>query len=103
MTDIAMILLKNTPKGMKLISASDINQEAFKPLKGNSPLAQRVQEIMDFLIVKAKMEFSHCYNRVTIADLFNALQKQYGEGFFDDCKLLPKTGNIPARILITRK
>jgi hypothetical protein len=99
----AMILLKNTPKGLKLITATDINQEKFKPMKSNDPMASRAREVMDFLIVKAKLQFSHRYNNVTITELFDALVKQYGDGFFDDCKILNRVGNIPARLLIVAK
>lgn len=94
---MAMIVLKNTPKGFKLIPVSEVNNGMGKPLCRSHPLGQRCQELIDFLIVEAKLRGIY---RTTIKDLFDLLVKKYGPGFFDDCKVLSSVGSTPARLLI---
>lgn len=94
---MAMIVLKNTPKGFKLIPVSEVRDGQGIKLSKSDPMALRCGEIMDFLIVEAKLRGIY---RTTIADLFGLLLKKFGDGFFDDCKVLPASGSNPARLLV---
>ncbi len=95
--EMAMIVLKNTPKGFKLMPVAEVKDGKGLMLRNGHPLARRAQELMDFLIVEAKL--NGIYN-TNIKTLFELLQKKYGAGFFDDCKVLSQTAEAPLRLLI---
>lgn len=95
--EMAMIVLKNTPKGFKLMPLSEVRDGMGKPLARNHPLNRRCNELMDFLIVEAKL--NRIYN-TNIKALFELLTKKYGEDFFPDCKVLSQTAGAPLRLLI---
>ncbi len=94
---MAMIVLKNTPKGFKLIPVSEVSDGMGKVLPAGHPLTRRVKDVMNMLMVEAKRQDIY---KTTIYELFGLITTRYGEGFFDDCKVLSTVGNTPARLLI---
>jgi hypothetical protein len=93
----ALIVLKQTPKGMSLLPLSEVNNGRGLRMMNSHPQSRRVGEIMDFLIVKAR-EFRG--QRVTLPQLWTALIKQYGNDFFPDVVLLDAVRETPARLLV---
>lgn len=94
---MAMIVLKNTPKGFKLIPVREVSGSKGLPIDRYHPLSQRVNEVIDFLIAEAKLRGLY---RTSIKDLFGAITTKYGPDFFPDCKVLPAVGETPARLII---
>lgn len=98
MSNIAMIVLKNTPKGFRLMVVSEVRDGMGRLLTRNHPLALRCSELMDFLMAEAKIKGIY---KTSIKELFETVHKKYGEGFFPSCKILPQTASAPQRLLIT--
>lgn len=94
---IAMIVLKNTPKGFKLIPVSEVKDGMGLQLSNGDPIAERVRQVMDFLMHEARENQIY---KTTIRDLFARASKRWGEDFFNDCKVLPAVGNNPSRLLV---
>lgn len=94
---MAMIVLKNTPRGFKLIPVSEVNEGRGLQLSNSDPMALRCREVMDVLIHEAKTRSIY---RTTIKELFDLIERRFGEGSFPDCKILPSRGETPARLLI---
>lgn len=94
-----MLFVRHTPRGLKLISCTEINQEKYKTALKSHPLHQEVDYIMNMMLNHVRITGSY---RATIEQLWNAVQGKV-IGLFDvEVKVLPKTGNIPARLLIKK-
>lgn len=102
----AMIVLKQTPRGMKLIPVTEIQAEGKGwrglQMRSSHELCGEVQHIMNGLMKFARPLVQQG-KRVDLKQLWDLLLRQYGEDFFPNAKFLTSTGHIPARILITKK
>lgn len=98
----AMIVLKQTPRGMKLIPISELTGSRGLKLQGQHPLAPKAQEVMDYLMVHARPLVNRG-QRPTLKALWDLVIAQYGETWFPDVKYLSPVGETPARLLIVEK
>jgi len=99
----AMIILKNTARSVKLIPADEINQTHFKPLMRSNEMCERVGEVMEFAMGVIRHNFVYRPVPPTLKEVYDAMIAKYGDNWFSDVKFLPKTGSIPARLLVVKK
>jgi hypothetical protein len=98
----AMIVMKKTPQGFKLIPATECRGSSFRVMGHSDSMAFRTKEVMDELMLVAK---HHRLYNASLKELFDlAIRKNDGSKLFgnpmQDVKLLPSSGETPARLLI---
>ena len=94
----AMLVLKQTPNGLKLLPLTEVVGDRGRRMEGSHPQANRVREVMNYIMVKVR-PMVHLGKRPTLTEVWAAIIAQYGEDFFSDVKLLPSVRNTPARLL----
>lgn len=95
-----MIVLRQTPKGWRLLPLARVQGAKGQALMKSDPIASRVGEVMDYLMVQSR-PFSERGVRPSLWELWDLLLRQYGEDFFPDVKYLSSTGETPARLIVT--
>lgn len=97
----AMIVLKQTPRGMRLIPVTEVSGDRGRMMEASHPQAPRVRVVMDKLMLHAR-PMVKAGKRPTLAQLVE-LARAEGSFLGDslaDCKLLSSVGKTPARLLI---
>ncbi len=92
----AMIILKQTPRGIKLLPVAELRGDRALLMQNSHPDAHRVKQMMDLLIIEAR---KHVGRRVTLPELWEGVTKQFGPTFFTDVVLLPTVRDTPPRLL----
>lgn len=96
----AILIIKQTPKGLKLIPFSETRPDGMGlKLSSSHPNAHRVREVMD-LVMKPVRIMVQNGGRPDIKAAYAQAEGLYGKAAFKDCTLLPATAKLPARLLI---
>lgn len=99
MSNPAFLVLKQTPQGCKLLPLASVSGSRGQRLSGAHLNIERVQEVMDFLMVHVR-PLVRQGKRPTLKEVFDLAVRQYGAEAFKDCQLLPSVRDTPARLII---
>jgi hypothetical protein len=99
MSNPAFLVLKQTPQGVKLLPLATVNGSRGQRLSGAHLNADRVREVMDFLMPYVRDQV-RMGKRPTLKEAFDAATRLYGAEAFADCAYLSAVGETPARLVI---
>ncbi len=94
-----MIVMKQTPRGMKLIPLSELRGMQGRPLSAGHPRSADVRRLMDFLMVTIRDDVKAGL-RVTLKEAWDRINKQYGAEAFSEWTYLPASNYAVARVLL---
>lgn len=98
MTDPAMIVLKRTPNGIKLLPLVSITGDRGRRMERHHPQAARVGYVMNLLMDVIRPDV-RAGLRPTLGEAWARLVKLYGADYLTDVTLLPSVGTTPPRLL----
>lgn len=90
-----MVILKQTPRGSKIMAVSEVTGNMGKPLLANHPRIDSVRLMMEALhqVVDRSMKLNQ---RTTLFEAWKALDPLYKEGW----TFLPPVLSTPARLIL---
>lgn len=90
-----MVILKQTPRGSKIMAVSEVTGNMGKPLLSNHPRINSVRLMMEALhqVVDRSMKRNE---RTTLLEACKALDTFYKDGW----AFLPPVQNTPARLIL---